>query len=156
MLSRTGDSGLHAAAQSVLSKVSVALPDLLGQHLAHPPFFVSSHGAPLPPIADLSTIRTAIRDERKLRIAYNDLRGSQTSRVVWPVAVAYYVEATLIGAWCELRQDFRHFRADRIEHVDILDDHFPVGRRVLFDRWWELFGDQPDTPAVPSASSSRA
>src|ERR1700744_3586323 len=57
LVSRTGDPGLQSAAASVLSKVSVALPDLLGQHLAHPPFFVSSQGAPLPPIADLSTIR---------------------------------------------------------------------------------------------------
>src|SRR5579863_3277366 len=50
MLGRTGDPGLQAAAQNVLSKVSVALPDMLGQHLAHPPFFVSDHGAPQPPI----------------------------------------------------------------------------------------------------------
>ncbi len=147
MLSRTGDPGLQSAAASVLSKVSVALPDLLGQHLAHPPFFVSSQGAPLPPIADLSTIRAAIRDQRKLRISYNDLRGSRTSRVIWPVAVAYYVEVTLIGAWCELRQDFRHFRVDRIEHIDVLEEPFPVGRRALFKRWWGLFGDQPEAPA---------
>ena len=156
MLSRTGDPGLQSAADSVLSKVSVALPDMLWQHLAHPPFFVSRQGAPLPPIADLSTIRTAIRDERKLRIAYSDAQGARTSRVIWPVAVAYYVEATLIGAWCELRRDFRHFRADRIEDVDILEERFPVGRRALFDRWWELFGDQGETPVVSPALPARA
>ena len=29
-----------------------------------------------------------------------------------------------LGAWCELRQDFRNFRLDRIEEVTILDDAF--------------------------------
>ena len=26
----------------------------------------------------------------------------------------YYIEVTVLAAWCELRDDFRHFRADRI------------------------------------------
>jgi predicted DNA-binding transcriptional regulator YafY len=146
MLRRTGDPGLQAAADSVMSKVSVVLPELLGQHLACPPFFVSPQGAPLPPVADLSVIRSAIRTERKLRIAYSDTRGDRTSRVIWPIAVAYYLEATLVGAWCELRQDFRHFRADRIESIDVMEEQFPVDRRALFDRWWGLFGDPAGAP----------
>jgi predicted DNA-binding transcriptional regulator YafY len=144
MLSRTGDPGLQSAAETVLSKVSVALPDLLGQHLASPPFFVSRHGAPRPPVADLSSIRTAIRDECKLCITYRDTKGERTNRVIWPIAVAYYVEATLVGAWCELRQDFRHFRADRIEAIALMEDRFPVGRRNLFEQWWAAFGDQAE------------
>jgi len=72
MLRRTGDDGLQAAAEMVLSKVTVALPDALREHLIEPPFFVSHHGAPLPPVADLAAIRAAIRDERKLRISYGD------------------------------------------------------------------------------------
>src|ERR1700749_2126271 len=45
MLRRTGDPGLQAAADNVISKISVVLPELLGQHLASPPFFVSPRGA---------------------------------------------------------------------------------------------------------------
>jgi predicted DNA-binding transcriptional regulator YafY len=148
MLRRTGDPGLQTAAETVLSKVSVALPDLLGQHLARPPFFVSPHGAPPPPVADLSSIRTAIRDECKLRILYRDGNAERTERVIWPIAVAYYLEATLVGAWCELRQDFRHFRADRIEAVTVTADRFPVQRRTLFDRWWAAFGDPAEETAA--------
>jgi predicted DNA-binding transcriptional regulator YafY len=151
MLSRTGDPGLQSAAESVLSKVSVALPEALGRHLAAPPFFVSRRGAPWPPVADLSAIRAAIRDEWKLRIAYSDTNGDQTDRVIWPVAVAYYVEATLIGAWCELRQDFRHFRADRIGSIDFLEERFPIGWLTLFKQWWDLFGSQADQPAASPA-----
>jgi predicted DNA-binding transcriptional regulator YafY len=99
-------------------------------------------------VADLSAIRTAIRDERKLRIARSDTNGDRTCRVIWPIAVAYYTETTLIGAWCELRQDFRHFRADRIEDVDLMEDQFPVKRRDLFARWWALFGEQTEITGV--------
>jgi len=136
----------------VLSKIGVTLPNLLGQHLASPPFYVSGHGAPLPPVADLSVIRSAIRDERKLRIAYSDTRGDRTSRVIWPIAVAYYVEATLIGAWCELRHDFRHFRVDRIQSVCLLEDRFPVARRDLFAQWCGLLGEQAEDAAPPTHS----
>ncbi len=151
MLRRTGDPGLQSSAESVLSKVSVLLPDLLGQHLANPPFFVSGHGAPLPLAADLSAVRAAIREERKLCIVYSDTKGDRTIRVIWPVVVAYYVEATLIGGWCELRCDFRHFRADRIEHIDLLEEHFPGGRRALLGRWRDLFGGEVEMPVMSRA-----
>jgi len=74
---------------------------------------------------DLATVRQAIRDERKLHIAYADETGARTKRTIWPIAVAYYVQATLIGAWCELRQDYRHFRTDRIAALRVLDTRYP-------------------------------
>lgn len=135
LLRRTGDPGLRAAAESVLSKVMVALPEALRSYLAAPPFYVSDHGAPVPPAADLSMIRAAIREERKLRIAYADEHGNRTERTIWPIAVAYYVEATLLSAWCELRSDFRHFRTDRILSAATLEDSFPVCGRTLMTQW---------------------
>jgi predicted DNA-binding transcriptional regulator YafY len=142
MLRRTGDRGLQAAARNVLSKVTVALPDALRAHLATPPIFVSERGAPTPPVADLTAIRAAIRDERKLRLAYSDGKGDRTQRVVWPIAIAYYAEATLVSAWCELRDDFRHFRADRILDCDILSEKFPVRGKELFARWQDRFVEE--------------
>jgi len=84
-------------------------------------------------------IRAAIRDERKLRIDYADEQGRPSSRTIWPFAVAYYVEATLISAWCELRDDFRHFRADRVQALTVLDETFPVPGRTLVAGWLERF-----------------
>ncbi len=135
LLRRTGDRGLQEAAASVLSKVTSVLPEALRAFLAAPPVYVSGQGAGPPPVADLSQIRAAIRQERKLHIAYCDEQGRQTRRTVWPVVMAYGIEATLIGAWCELRQDFRHFRTDRIQAIDVLDQPFPVPGRILMT-WW--------------------
>jgi predicted DNA-binding transcriptional regulator YafY len=153
MLRRTGDDGLLTAAETVLSKVTVALPETLREHLSEPPFFVSHRGAPPPPIADLAAIRAAIRDERKLRVAYGDEKGAHTERTIWPFAIAYFAEATLVNAWCELRDDFRHFRADRILGCDMLDERFPICGKTLFARWQSRFGLE-DTPKSKTPARS--
>ena len=152
LVRRTGDPGLEKAAENVLSKINAVLPAPLRDHLVDPPVFVSGHGAPKPLAADLSAIRVAIRDERKLDIAYADGQGNRTARTVWPIAVAYYVEATLLGAWCELRGDFRHFRTDRILSLDMREEHFPASGRALMAEWSARFVK----PRQPEKSRSAA
>jgi predicted DNA-binding transcriptional regulator YafY len=138
LVARTGDLGLQDAAESVLSKVAVVLPDGLRTQLASAPIFVSESGAPVPERVDLSAVRQAIRDEHKLRIAYEDERGARSERTIWPIAVAYYVQATLIGAWCELRRDYRHFRADRIVALAVLEERYPSDNGRLMAEWLAL------------------
>jgi predicted DNA-binding transcriptional regulator YafY len=58
--------------------------------------------------------------------------------VIWPIAVAYYVQATLIGAWCELRQDYRHFRTDRVSTLTVLDERYPSDNGRLMAEWLAL------------------
>ena len=138
LVSRTGDQGLQEAAESVISKVTVVLPDALRGQLASAPIFVSESGAPVTERIDLSTVRQAIRAERKLQIVYVDEKGTETRRTIWPIVVAYYVQATLIGAWCELRRDYRHFRADRITALTVLDERYPSDNGRLMAQWLAL------------------
>src|SRR5271156_1354038 len=138
LVRRTGDPGLQDAADSVLSKVTVVLPEALRAHLSAAPIYVSSSGAPAAGRADLAAVRQAIRTERKLRIAYVDEKEARSERTIWPIAVAYYVQATLIGAWCELRRDYRHFRADRITALSLLDERYPSDNGRLMEEWQAL------------------
>jgi HTH domain len=81
LLARTGDPGLQKAAESVLSKVTLVVPDPLRDYLTNAPVYVSKSGAPVPAQRDLpSTIRHAIRAARKMRIAYQDGDGRGTER----------------------------------------------------------------------------
>jgi predicted DNA-binding transcriptional regulator YafY len=66
---------------------------------------------------------------------------------IWPIAIAYYVDATLIGAWCELRRDFRHFCVDRIQGSQLLEDRFPPDNGRLMAEWLALRKERPDRPA---------
>lgn len=137
LVRRTGDVSLQQAAESVLSKVTVILPEVLQGHLAAPPFFVSDFGVRASPVVDLSEIRGAIRNTRKVRIVYVDEQGRRSHRIIRPVAIAYYVQATLIAAWCELRQAYRHFRTDRIMSTKVLDEVFPADQGRLLKGWLE-------------------
>ena len=74
-----------------------------------------------------------LRDHRRLCLVYRDERERLTERTCLPLAVIYYIEVTVLAAWCELRDDFRHFRADRIvachESGDGFADRAPQLRR---------------------------
>ena len=114
-----------------------------------PPFISEGHtygDAETPRGIDLADLRRAIRETRKVGIAYSDVQGQESKRIVWPIAIAYYVDVTVLGAWCELRRDFRHFRVERIITSSILDNQFPTNGGKLMERWFALQGRQ--TPAA--------
>ena len=57
--------------------------------------------------------------------------------VVWPFALAFFDQARVLIGWCELRQDFRHFRTDRIFEAEVLDARYPKRRQALLRQWRE-------------------
>ncbi len=138
LVRRLRDRGLRAAADSVLAKVTTVLPEALRGGVTGAPFLVSHGGAETPTGIHLAELRRAIRETRKVRITYSDAQGQNSERIVWPVAMAYYVDVTVLGAWCELRGDFRHFRVERIVGSSILDDRFPTDGSKLMERWFAL------------------
>jgi predicted DNA-binding transcriptional regulator YafY len=138
LLRRTRDPGLQQAAESVLSKLVAVLPEPLRGSLDAPPFHVSEGDAREPGAISLAKLRVAIREANKLRITYRDTNGTASERVIRPVAMEYYVEVTLVCGWCELRNDYRHFRADRIEAAAVLADGFAADRKRLLSGWLAL------------------
>lgn len=135
LLTRTGDTGLIRAAKTVAGKIAMVAPhggELGGANRLH----VSDWGAGEPGGADPSLLRAAIREARKLRLHYRDVNGADTVRTVLPVAVIYYVEVIVLAAWCELRQGFRHFRADRVLSCEALAETF-AGRATELRACWE-------------------
>lgn len=122
--------------KACLTRLPSSCPEALRQGLVDAPFHVSEGSAALPAGIDLTILRQAIRDSRKLRITYVDAAGERTGRVVWPIALVYYVDVTIIAAWCELRGDYRHFRVDGLVDSDVLEDRFPQGEGRLAADWF--------------------
>ncbi len=143
---RLRDPKLQQAAESVLAKVTAVVPEMLRPYLAAPPFYVSEGGAAPITGVDLSEVRGAIHQARKMSIDYADEQGRQTRRTIWPIAMAYYVDVSLIGAWCELRNDFRSFRVDRISSSRVLDEHFSPDHGRLAAAWFALSKEAPGAP----------
>ena len=87
--------------------------------------------------AELPKIRAAIRNERKLGLSYRDKDGVASKRTVWPFAVGFFEKVRVVVAWCELRQDFRHFRTDRIVTLTVTDRRYPRRRQAMLKEWRE-------------------
>src|SRR5215469_5305041 len=148
LLRRLRDPKLQQAAESVLSKLAVVVPEPLQPHLVSAPIYVSDGDAPPVTGVDPSALRDAIHGARKLAIAYIDEQGRRTHRTVRPVAMAYYVDVTVLGAWCELRNDFRNFRVDRISNAGLLDERFIAESGELLAEWLALPKHRPETAPV--------
>jgi predicted DNA-binding transcriptional regulator YafY len=148
---RLRDPGLEEASRRVLEKIATMLPEALRSGMTDARFHVSegSHGEPKG--IDLSELRRAIRETRKLRISYVDAEGRGSERTIWPLGLAYFVDATLIGAWCELRGDFRYFRVERVTGTSTLDERFAMDAKRIPSSLFDL-GSIPEVkrPAAPA------
>jgi predicted DNA-binding transcriptional regulator YafY len=134
-VSQLPDATLSRAAQDALAKIHSVLPSALRERAEYSGLFPVPRAAVLHDTVDGAVLRRAIREERKLRLAYRDEAGLQTTRVVWPLAIGFYERLRVLVAWCELRTAFRHFRTDRIEQVVEIDQPLPRGRQALLEEW---------------------
>ena len=71
-------------------------------------------------------------------MTYTDVKGHESERLIWPLALGIFEEVHVVVAWCELRSDFRHFRTDRIITLMQLETRCPKRRRSLLKKWREI------------------
>ncbi len=120
------DPEMAQSAEAALSKIENVLPPHLARLLADRTLWApSTKGRQVPLAFDLAKLRAAIRRCRKVRFGYRDEKGAGTGRTVRPLTLWFEGPVWLAGAWCELRNDFRFFRLDRMQDVEFLDETFP-------------------------------
>jgi len=135
-VSGQGDPALARAAQDLIAKIAEAIPETLRPYIADPVATVPMGHVERPADGlDLALLRLQIRQGRKLAFAYVDANGRASRRVVWPVTLGFLETVRILAAWCELRQDFRHFRADRISAPEFLEARYPERPAALRVRW---------------------
>ncbi|SDH46103.1 YafY family protein [Variovorax sp. OV700] len=72
----------------------------------------------------LQTLREAVEARHKLRLNYRDVSGDASERIVRPLGCFYWGKVWTLSTWCELRNDFRGFRIDRMDAVEVLPELF--------------------------------
>ena len=135
-----GDSRLADAARDALAKIAAVLPPDLREALDASTLLVPPDSDIAAGDAELATIRRAIRAERKIDIAYRDAAEDELRRRIWPFAIGFFERSRVVAAWCELRQDFRHFRTDRILALAPTDLRYPRRRQALLKEWRKVEG----------------
>lgn len=130
------DKKLTLAAKNVLAKISAVLPEDLRHQLEFSGLFIGPVKTALDHDDEQEAlIRYAIRRENQLQMTYLDIKEDKSQRIIWPLALGFFEEHHVMVAWCELRQDFRHFRTDRITQLTDLATRYPKRRHTLLTQW---------------------
>jgi predicted DNA-binding transcriptional regulator YafY len=129
------DKQLAAAARNALAKIAAVLPPDLQHDLDTSALLIGPGETRAAGDQELALIRQAIRTERKLEITYLDEKSTESTRTIWPFALAFFERVRIVVAWCERRHSFRHFRTDRITALAMTDVRYPRRRQALLKEW---------------------
>lgn len=87
---------------------------------------------------NLSDLQNALTNYKLVEIDYINKEGSATNRTIEPFAILS-TENWLLIAWCRLRKEFRFFRLDRIQRMEVRSENFKPHDLTLqeyFDRYY--------------------
>lgn len=131
MVRAWADAELARAAGRVLAKVDAILPDRLRERLDKETLLSPGFFIPQETTTGMAQLRKAIDQHLMVRMAYIREDGERSKRVAWPLGLVFWGTKWTLGAWCELRGQFRTFRLDRIQSLELLPSQFPdtAGRR---------------------------
>lgn len=129
-------------ADTGLAKIEKALPSDKIRDLRH--FLDCLYVGELAPQVNRSNIGTmdpallpefeeAFLQHRHLRFDYRDAKGESSTRVVEPQAMLILPPLWYLVAWDPAREDFRHFRMDRIREPRCIEGTTFRKRNVVFD-----------------------
>lgn len=128
------DPALQQASHSVLSKINAVLSQTKQQFL-NETYLRSIHTWMDVDSSIVQQVRMAIRLQVKIEIHYHDEKQQISTRRLWPFALGYFNDKILMAAWCELREDFRNFRLDRIQNLQLSEEQYPEFKRHLYQQW---------------------
>lgn len=144
-VARQPDQALAQAAERAVTRIGATLPAALRLSIETSGLLVPQLPQASPPAPWLPVLRHGIRMEHVLRMDYADGAGQPTQRLIWPFAMAFMEGLGMLAAWCELRGDFRHFRADRVCALVDTGERYPSRRHVLIKRWRAATGYGADS-----------
>lgn len=134
-VAQRGDAALRRAAQDLIAKIAATVPERLRPLVLHPASSAVAALTVTPDTLDMGAVREAIRAGTKIHMLYRDEKERESERVVWPVVVGYFDSMRMLVAFCELRRDFRSFRADRVVSASFLNELCGERPSALRARW---------------------
>lgn len=140
LTSARGDVRLRKAAERAAGKIASVLAGRGRAEFLEAPFRAASkmdlHS--LDHSDKLARIRNAIKQRIVLDVTYLDLNERRTERTCRPLGLTVFDEVWLLTIWCEVRQDFRNLRVDRMEQVETQERTFRHERGKRFVDYLQL------------------
>ena len=124
MVRAFGGAAMARSAEEALVKIAAVLPESEKDRIArteiHAPLYVVSQ----PDREKIDIIERAIENRMVLTLDYQDEAEKGSVRDVRPLGLWFWGKVWTLVAWCELREDFRAFRIDRIACLTQADRSF--------------------------------
>jgi len=134
MVEAWGGNQLTEAANRALRKIEAVLPPALRENIDDVLLYAPGLRAPAEVRAKLDLLHAAAQQRRIVLVAYAREDGQPSIRRLHPLALYFWGGVWTLAAWCELRNDFRSFRVDRIGHAESLSETFtPKAGQTLAD-----------------------
>lgn len=140
MAAAFGGPDLVPHTQSALARITLALPEARRGEMEATRMFAPRVACDEKTSERIGPLRQAASAKRRVDCEYMDESGVRTRRVVRPLGLFFWGRTWTMVAWCELRNDHRSFRLDRIERWTILDETFPDEPEKSLDRFLEKIG----------------
>jgi predicted DNA-binding transcriptional regulator YafY len=127
-----------AAIEGALAKVSRVLPVQARERLqavtSHLVLF-PHHQQMRPDASLLIDLSGAIHASQRIAIDYRSHHNKSTHRKVEPYGIIGWKGRWYLGGYCCLRQDYRSFRLDRIQRIQILSETFEKAENFDFEAY---------------------
>lgn len=132
MIRAWGGASMARAAEEALIKIDAVLPDAERERAKSTQIYAMS----MPEMTDelrqrIDQIERAVEDRVLLSLCYSDSEGNLTERPVRPLGLWFWGKVWTLVGWCELRNDFRMFRLDRIKDLTEGETFTPVSAQSL-------------------------
>ena len=124
MVDAWADPSLASAAVRMLDKVASALPGVAQRALDRTPLGALRVQSKYRRVAGLGKLRQALAEGRKLYFRYADVDGQRSERVVQPRSLVFRGDHWSLLAWCEVREEYRSFRPERMRDVCVIDERY--------------------------------
>lgn len=146
MVEAWGGTQLTEAANRALRKIEAVLPPALRENIDDVLLYAPGFRAPEEVRRKLDQLHAAAQEQRVVLIAYTREDGEPSVRRLHPLALYFWGGVWTLTAWCEMRNDFRNFRVDRIQHAETLAEKFaPKAGQTLADFLKRVRAQLPQT-----------
>lgn len=127
-----GGANMAASAEEALVKIGA----VLSEEARAKAEAVQVHAFQMPEMTEelrlrLDLLEAAVNAGERLQISYADQQGRASERAIRPLGLWFWGKVWTLVAWCELRNDFRMFRIDRMSGIGSLGRFRPERDKSL-------------------------
>ena len=128
-----GGAAMARAAEEALVKIEAVLPEAERQRARQ--VEIHAIAVEMTPAVQvrIDALDAAVEGRRRLILSYVDAHERTTKRIVRPLGLWFWGKIWTLVAWCELRNDFRMFRLDRIADIAPGEPFRPERGKTLAD-----------------------